>query len=231
MSTLTLPGFPVTAGQVIDPDLLNIAMFDPTNPEDSFAVVNGLLDEENLGGSLVLTKEMHQRGSAIEMSSSSGTANLDYRFLWFGDYALDESFTVIRARDPVIPIPGGCRSVFVKWPAAQALVMWTVFVTSGNFRAVNDSHKTSVLLTVDGALSKSQFRPIGMLGESTDDPDQYAKSRVWSGHALVPLERGWHDIGLNVLADAEVPLTRIHAVSIAIVILKNDPGLIPVIPG
>ena len=221
MPDLTFPvEFPVSNGDTIVADDLNNFFYSPVNPDESLGIINGLLDFDNLDPSLEVTYSMTQRGSHVDMCGSSGTANLDYKGAkWFQDV------------EP-IPLPGGCRSYYCKWEEAQCLVMWTVFAQNIHD---SDDETASIKLTLDGDDVDAESRLITyeVFDDSSFPPSAqpvfaYKKARVWSGHAVLEIEKGWHDIGLlltGITGGDTITAVRIHAISIDICCFKNDSGL------
>lgn len=220
MADINLPAF--TAGSVVDSSDVMSAFYQDVlaSLASSLSMVNGGLDNTNLAASLSITAEMTQKGSFIDMDGSSGTANLDYRHNWFGNLTWDLDNNEFNRTDQIQAIPGGCRAVYCKWPA-RALVLWTVFWEWSD--CDDNTERSLVQLYVDDVAQASQYRVIGRIGTTRDTPQGYAKSRVWTGHTLLSLDQGWHDIGLKIQASATYT-TRAHAVSIDVIQLKYGAG-------
>ena len=225
MPTLNYPVSypPIDDAIVVAADIMSW-IYDPADLDASLGMLNGLLDNNNLHTDTEITAELTQRGSFIDMCGASGTANLDYKRYWFGGFDAPSPFVTLSAPDPNLAIAGGGRAYFCKWGHAQVLVMWTIMWTAPN---LDDEAKAAIVLTVDGTYEPAMYRDHGKLYDTTPSPEGYKKARVWSGHAVIELTYGWHDIGLEILVDEEVVATRVHAVSIDIVGMKNSRQVIP----
>lgn len=219
MSTLSLPSpYPFSNQVASNPSGLYTLFWDPTNIPASLMVINGRLDEDNFAGSFTIERDLTQRGSRVDGRSVFGTANLDYRYSWFADYTY--SYGVDDDKDPYVYVPGGCISLHLKHGAA-VLFFWTVFWQSDSN---DDDHRTGLLFLVDDEYQDSQRRVVGIGtdgGGGIGNVKSYKKGRVWSGHCLVELGRGYHDAGLAILADNRVRQTRVHCVSMKAFIMRH----------
>jgi len=198
---------------------VNDWFYDPAAPSAALSIINGYLDYDNIPSNLNLSAEYTQRGSHVYGHKASGTANLDYRWTWFGEWTMPVVWSVTDY-DPYQPIPGGCTSLYVKW-TARVLVVWTVFWM--NDSDDTDSDKSAIFLMVDGVEQPSQVRVIGRT-DFSGSPEGYKKHRSWSGQAWVSVTAGWHDFGLCILADEDIRNTRVYARSIIAVPFKNHAG-------
>jgi len=228
MPVLNLPIIPVD-GDNRDAVVVRGLLHDEAAPEDSLSIVNGLLDYENIDAGWIVGKEHTQRGSSVDMFSASRTANMDWSWRIFGtnqtgDYD-DASYG-----DNIInsglsrPIPGACREFHSKWPG-YAIVMWSVFWASdnGSRAADDDGYLTSIALVANGAYVDSQLRHSGMCVDA-GDAKFYERARVWSGHAVVPITAGFNSVGLQIIGDNRIRLTRTWASNIQVVALKYPGG-------
>lgn len=216
MADINLPTF--ASGNVIDPDLVMPVFYEDALASilSSLQTVNGALDGDNLDAGLVITQFMTQKGSFLAMDGSSGTANLDYRKSWFGNLEWSVDLSEFNRTDQIQAIPGACRSEYCKWPAL-ALVTWTVFWEWNN--TDDNTERSLIRLYVDDVAQDSSYRVAGRLGSTKLTPEGYVKSRLWTGHRLVELTQGWHDIGLKIQA-SKTYTTRIHSCSIDVLQLK-----------
>lgn len=202
---------------------VNDWFYDPAAPDEALSIINGYLDYDNIQTGLNLSAEHTQRGSHIYGQKASGTANLDYRWTWFGEWTIPTPWTVLDY-DPYQPIPGGCTSLYVKW-TSRVLVLWTVFWMNDNNDT--DAKKSAIFLMVDGVEQGSQVRTVGKAdygAAPVHDIVGYEEHRSWSGHAWVSVSPGWHDFGLCILANAAIRNTRVYARSIIVVPFKNHGG-------
>lgn len=216
MADITLPTF--TAGTVADSAAVMAAFYEDALASigSSLSTINGALDENNLDPTLIITADTTQKGSFVDIGGASGTANLDYRPSWFGAMPWELISRTFSHSDQIQSIPGACRSEYFKWPA-KAYIMWTVFWEYAN---VNDDDKRALVqLYIDGVAQDAQFRLAGRIGLTGLTPQGYLKSRMWTGHMLVDIDQGWHDIGLKIQTSAGYT-TRVHACSIDILHLK-----------
>lgn len=231
MPTVTIPN--VSDGGDIVAETVFAMFNDPVTPANSLSVINGALWTDNLKSTTKIAAEHTQRGSAVRGLSSSGTANLDYRWTWFGDYATGAvtSFT-INATTPHQYIPGGCAPPFyVPWDDSSVLVMWQIYFFNDHYFTANP--RSDIHLVVDNSaagttgLRRSVVwggNPESVAGDTnTVTPTAYRTARAWSGHCLVELPKGWHNVGLALLADGTGPIrnTRIHAASMSVLLLKR----------
>jgi hypothetical protein len=220
MADINLVGFPLSGTDALSGTTVLEAFYKDNSGGGSLHVINGFLTYANLSPTLLVEKESVQRGAMVDAARSSGTANLDYKFYWFNESVIgDDDFHYLNVEEhtPYRPIPGGCKNLFCK-VATLALVTWQVYWTTSVFI---DDALSVIFLVQDGEPVEGEARIGGRLGPDQENPDQVARSRAWSGHALLELGVGWHDIGLCLLADKDVPMTRIHAVSIKVLLLKD----------
>jgi hypothetical protein len=217
MPLLALPSpYPYSDGDELSVSLYDTLLWDTDSPNTSLLIVNGLLDEDNFASSFSLAHELFQRGAQVEVFGAAGTANLDYKYYWFGDY--DYVTAVDQDTDPIQPIPGGNVTVNCKWAVAGVLVMFTVMWKNDN--AFSNDVGSSIVFMVDGAYTEPMRREMRNVAVSFADPAEYQRGRVWCGHVTLPLTRGVHTIGLGLLADKDIQQTRIHAVSIEVLMFK-----------
>lgn len=209
--------YPFTDGDVIDPADLNYMFYNDTTIVDALSILNGGLDIDNFSTGFVVGAEHTQRGSFVESGGVSGTANLDFKYTWFGEYQTPSPWTFDEDLDPAIFLPGACETIYLKW-AAHVLVMWEVFWMNGNVSS--DDLRSAIILTVDGSAEPGQQRTVARMGTTIATPQGYAKARCWTGHALLTLEQGWHNIGLALIADSQFTMTRVHACSLDYVAFK-----------
>lgn len=224
MPVLTLPSpYPYVDGAAVSGTGLLGLFWDPTSPDTSLAIVNGLLDDDNLD--VTLTHELTQLGSQLDVVGAAGTANLDFKYVNFGEY--DYTFTVDDEFDPFVYIPGGSVEFHNKWDDSYALITWTVTWASDS---IGDDPAATIMLLVDDAYVTTQRRNVGRCtsGTGIGEPEGYKKGRTWSGHALVAItSRGWHSAGLAVLTDKDIRQTRTYAVSISVMQMRAITDITP----
>jgi hypothetical protein len=200
---------------------LNYMFYNDTVSVDSLAIVNGGLNVDNFSNGFVVGPEHTQRGSFASGGESSGTANLDWKYTWFADYTTPVPFAYVQDLDPAYPIPGGCCAPYLKYDS-WVLVLWQVYWMNASLSSFNPW--STIFLMVDGAYVAANARSVNQIGATVSTPNAYAKARSWSGHAWLNLDQGHHDIGLVLLADSGIPMTRTHAASIAWVAFRDPLG-------
>mgnify|MGYP001596945393 CR=1 FL=1 len=213
----------VADGDTIDPTTVNLMFNDPVSPDDSLSIINGVLDWQNFNEDTRVAAEHTQRGSAIRGWAVSGTANLDWRWTWFGDY-VNPSVTAFSLddSDPIQYIPGTCVEFYMPWDGCAWLfpqVFWF------NDHYADAGPRSDMLLIVDGDFESSQRRSVVWGGTGPSAPKGYSNHRAWSGHACVELTRGWHRAGIALLARGYVSNvgfrnTRTYACSMAVLTCK-----------
>lgn len=199
-------------------DIMTLLYDTSANDTSLFMCLNGNVSAPNFKSTFKVHRRHIQRGAMAESDKSSGTANLDYWYHWFqgmsleaGDWegGLDELGPDV----PHLAIPGACRSFYCKWSCLVELT-WTIYTTYAEYGPDTTKDKLSGLfLKVDGEYSEAQFQPGGYQAELYYDPRR-EKCRVWSGHTLIELDRGWHDAGICITSDEIIRSTRVHACSI-----------------
>lgn len=218
MADLAIPGAvqPADGGALVATDI-NTIFDDPTAPEDSLSVINGTLDYLNfdVGPDFLVPAELTQRGSFAQGWSVSGTANLDWRWTWFSNWQTPaETAATGRAvadTDPIQYIPGACLEFYAP-STGYALIQWTVFWNNDSY-AGPISAASEMMLLIDGTYQTAQRRKVTYVGDTSANPQGYARHRAWTGHALVSVTQGWHRAGIALLADEDIRNTRTHAVS------------------
>lgn len=222
MPTVTLTA-PADGALIASDPIMDLLLF-RQNIVASASVINGLLDIDNIVnvGTPAIDARDTQRKSAVDLTYSAGTANLDYRWTWFGDYTspTDETVVTVEAYDPFQYIPGGCRSFRMKRDGF-ALVMWNIFWNNDNYDAAVNTYRSDIVLMVDGAFETSCRRSVNRTATVSTNPVGYTAHRAWCGHALLTLTKGWHNVGLALLADQNIRNTRIHSVSINVLTFNS----------
>lgn len=228
--------FPFASGDSPDAgDVFRLFYRDQT-VVDSLLAINGTLDEDNFDASFLVRNHHTQKGSHVDSGSVAGTANLDYKgsvYGLFNGYDSSPAFDP-DGSTPFQYIPGAGQPIYCKWPA-YVLAMWQVYSTPANY-FLSSQKFSQIFLTVDGEYEPSFVRMWPVIGdqaygtvsrrEGVFDPVlTYEKARYWSGAALLELSQGWHDVGLAVVADFAIMMTRIHAVSFKHVAFKRAGGV------
>lgn len=223
--------FPFTDDQEVSAETLRDIIYNPSDPDGALSIINGNMDWRNIGSvgvsDTVIRKEHVQRGSLIQGWSVSGTANLDYRFNWFGDYSsealsFDKDADVISAGRA---IPGACKTFFVSSGRAADLVRisWNIMWTNDN-GWINDpgdqDFATHIYLkiiehgTASPDASDGQIREVNRTVSGTGGSRAHEgsrKNRYWSGHEVVPLGTGHYTAALYIIQDTEIPQGRVWA--------------------
>lgn len=228
MPILNIPSLPIN-GDNRDAVQLRTAIHKETAPEDSLNIVNGLLDYENVDAGFIVSKDYTQRGSAIDGFSAARTVNLDWSWRVFGDWQTG-SYNAAAYGDSIVdsgkarPIPGANKEFYAKW-AGYALVTWTAFWGSdnGGRASDNDEHLTTVLLVANGTYQDSQLRHSGKCVEPGESYF-YQRARAWSGHAIIAITEGFNSVGLHIIGESRIRLTRTWACNIQVVPFKYPGG-------
>ena len=229
MPNLVYPSpYPMVSGAATDgADVLSL-IDNGAAPEDSWSIINGMLDYLNVDASYLIPAELTQRGSMVDGGSVSGTANLDYCWRWFGDYdsPADQDF-LFDEDDPYQYIPGACASFDMPWDG-YVLLSWTIFAQNDNYSSApfsglfvpGDLDLSEFVLLIDGDYENGQHRSLAKAGTGAN-PQAYVKARAWSGMAVVPLTKGHHDVGIALVADQQIRMTRVHACSMKYMMMKG----------
>lgn len=220
--------YPVTAGTARNATAIRDLVHDEDFPAESLSIINGLLDDENVGSWLV-GREYQQRGSSIDAWQAARTTNLDWSWRIFGEYEtlsniLEGDFGTDLEAEPYRPLPGACREFRMPWDG-HILVMFTVYFASDNGAQPDDlpEYFSTLFLALNGSYVPSQVRSIGQCMASNAVTNFYQRARVWSGHAVVPANKGFNSLSLNVICDRRIRLTRTWASSIVVLPLKEAP--------
>ena len=188
--------------------------------------MHGRLDSDNWFGEDIEQRHI-QAGAAAWCLSVGGTAALDYpAYLfsavdetWDGLYGIFEDVTSSGDGPPgqQYAVPGLGAAFYVE-RISNVLVTW-------EFEAIIDCYGNGDLaderaafgLVVDGAHVPGIERIVGPSKEldATDDYTAsdfygYSRSRRWSGHCWIELERGWHNASIYLTAGPGIRLTRVR---------------------
>jgi hypothetical protein len=228
---ITYPGFfPFTDSQVALGDNVFDLLYDPGSPSASLSVLNGWLDGQNFATSFQLADVHTQRGSIVDVSSSSANANLDYRKQVFGGFTFSstEKFQVpLLTNEQKVYIPGANVTRFIPWTTAAVVVHWTIFWNAQN----QGSSVSKVFFHIDGTVVQTEGRNVGLTSPNVAGEVRnystnkgYRKSRAFHGHYVSPssslISGGWHTFGLGIMADPAVDMTRVHARDIVVMAFK-----------
>lgn len=209
---------------------LSLLVNSPSQPSASWSVLNGFLDGDNMTSTYDLEYRHTQRGSIAHGWSASGNANLDFRHQVFGGFVVDTGIYHYRAPalddDAKVFIPGANKTFYLP-VESHVLVTWTVTWNTH----VSQEKLSKVYFHVDGTIQVGDSRNVG----TTSDPSGaqmdsykanfgYLKGRSYHGHyateGATPMAAGWHTVGLGLVADPEVPVTRVHACDIVVLSFK-----------
>lgn len=194
------------------------SLFYDTTPANSLVVVNGNLDEANCHASEFQVEREHvQRGSGVKVWQTSGTATLDYFDDLFALY--DTSSFTASLRDVEQVIPGAALRFYLPWDA----VVWTMHGMMMANTSNSDSDSSRMFMRVDGVWENNMLRGVGdsMYGTGNVLHAGYYKNRYWSGSNRIDLSPGWHDISMYMVADKDVPQTRVWARRLIVVALRD----------
>ncbi len=223
-------GFPYT-GTDTNESLFTL-FYDVGGPDSSLAVVNGYIEDDNFASTFELEDIHTQRGSIVNAWSSSGNSNLDYIARVFGGYDFDTE-AGDQFRMPALPgeskiyIPGANRTFYLPVDS-YIIVFWTVYWNTQSVPGTDVFSK--VYFVVDNTLQQDNARNVGVTTGATsaitnlETNRGYAKARTFHGHYVTPngseLSQGWHTVGLAVLSEPDVVMTRIHSCDIVVLAIK-----------
>jgi hypothetical protein len=232
MPVLAYPGalMPFVGTNEAEAADLKTLLYNPSDLDGSLAIINGVLDEDNLTTSELVKREHTQRGAFVEGWHTSGTANLDYRNFWFANFdttnftsASDSDLTYARA------IPGAVRSFFIRNGDHESLVRfsWNICWTNDNgwFNTADVNDATHIVLRVFPRNSKptgcenGQIREVNVTCSGSGASrihEGRRKNRNWCGHHLKALSpssdgTGWYTAGLYIVQDSEIKQARVWA--------------------
>lgn len=237
MPTLTYPGYYPLTGTASGAQLHDL-FYDPSSPNASLAMLNGRLDGGNFTTTFELEQLHTQRGSVVTAFGSSANANIDYRAQVFGGFefgATDPFEFPTLAGEQKFYIPGGNVTAFFPYETTILLVMFTVY---WNAHTPDADNMSSIFLHVDGTVVQDMARNVSntapLTGTEVDNYSTnygYKKARAFHGHFVSPatsplganlLSGGWHTVGLGIMADPGVKMTRIHARDIVVMAFKSS---------
>lgn len=238
MADITYPAFfpfadadTATGSQIVD------LLYDPASPAASLSVLNGTLTFANLAGSFALEEIHTQRASSVEAIRASANANLDYRPQVFGGFTFDQGGAGEQYQIPLLTgqkktyIPGANVTHFYHWPNTTVVAMWSVMWNAH----IGDTSLSKVYFHIDGTIQQPDARnvsstfnnalPSATTVDNYRENFGYRKARTFHGHYVSPNDSavagGWHTIGLGVVADPDVIMTRIHARDIVVLLFKS----------
>lgn len=111
---------PFVTGDVLDPERVSEGVYVPQSTPNNMAVMNGMLDEDNLAAGYELTHEVVRPGAMATAVTRGQTANTDYFDDFFqNNYAADNplhmstfGLTVVGVR---FYVPYDCTLVMLSW--------------------------------------------------------------------------------------------------------------------
>jgi hypothetical protein len=219
MPDLVFPAaiFPVADGDAIEAETLQDLIFDRGSPDESLAIINGLLDNDNIDASTEIQAEHTQRKSHVEIGGSSGTLNLDFTNHWFNSYDRTSSFSYdAEELEQGRAIPGGgTRPFFIR---KESLVRFGWQVSWSNDNTSSITKHSAIYFKLHGpgddpnpdAVS-AQHRLVLKTFDSGDQ-EGYKRNRFWAGHHVAHIdEAGWYYGQLYVISHKDIDNTRIWA--------------------
>ena len=206
-----LPAFPNVISGTTDADVVAENFYAPKAVPDTFDILNGWLDRENLDLPTALIGAEHvQPGAYTRACAVGGTANLDL----FSDLFPGHKLTQGNNADNYRPIAGAGVTCYLPWSSARVLLRWNVALAGdGNqsdlSEGVNPATRGAVMLKhTDSAGVKTpywdtyrRFHPgtrtmsIPPLAVENRRGDLY--DRVYCGHRVLSgLSSGYHHFNL-----------------------------------
>lgn len=218
MADLTLPApYPFTTGEVVAASDYRNILYSASAPGSSLALINGLLDEDNIASGTEVQPEHTQRGSHIDGHGNAGNLSLNFFSDVFGEYS-DSAFDSTDADEAKV-LPGCTVRWFQRWTGG-ALLKWTAFWTSTS----NGTDKfTWAFLEVDGTYVLGQHRGVCRVLDSGATPPRlegYRRSRLWSGHTIIAAAEGWHEAAIKVVAHNDITQSRAWARNMSVLQFK-----------
>lgn len=239
MPTITLTNFPLAEKETPEADKIAKWFYTPSVTPDSFDVINGQLDLDNMTGGWTIERADTQRGSLIQMESVAGTANLDYFSDWFSGIstagwffdpllATPTAYADADTADDIkdyVAIPGSIKTFYNPYDRGFALFLWNINWTNDSAAYTKLSlvrffyrlTPTSSLIT-EGDLKRSVNRTIWQEASGPASHKGTDKTRFWNGHtSRVLLNPGYVSVGLYVKADDDFAQTRVRCRSMKVV--------------
>jgi hypothetical protein len=239
MPNIVLSDFPLADNTVPEVEKVSKWFYTPSVTPNSFDVINGQLDLDNMLGSWTIEREDTQRGSLLQMDSVAGTANLDYFSDWFSGVGTagwffeplvgsPTAYTDAATTDDIkdyIAIPGSIKTFYNPYERSYSLFFWNVNWTNDSTVETDLSlvrffyrlTPTSSLET-KGDLKRSVNRTIWQEATGPASHKGTDKTRFWNGHmAKILLNPGYVSVGLYVKASANIPQTRVRCRSMKVV--------------
>jgi hypothetical protein len=238
MGLVTYPVFfPFTGPNMADGSQIYDLLYDPSDPAASLSVINGNLERVNFDSGFLLEDIHTQRRSAVDVVAASANANLDFRPSVFGgtsfNNAANEQYEI-----PTLPgvkrtyIPGANVTHFYHWPDTIVIALWSVHWSA---HSPADTQLSRIYFHIDGTIVRDTARNVASTYNSSVPTaltiDNYRtnygfkKSRFYSGHYVTPntdlIDGGWHSMGLGVIAEPGVSLTRVHARDIVVLAFRS----------
>lgn len=246
MAVITYPGFfPFAGSDTAQGDQIYDLLYDPSAPAASLSVLNGSVSAGNFDAEFLLEDIHTQRGSAVDVVSASANANLDFRPSVFGGVTFD-NLLLEQYEIPTLPgtprtyIPGANVTHFFHWPDVIVIALWSVH---WNAHSPSDGGLSRVYFHLDGTIVRDSARNVASTYNSgagsgafdgaitVDSLDNFRptygfkKARFYSGHYVTPnddlIAGGWHSMGLAVVAEPSVGLTRVHARDIVVLAFRS----------
>ena len=210
MSTLSLTSLSTLAtGNTSDADSTMEAFYSDGYTNTSFEIINGRLDENNLPTSRPLGSSQIKKNALSGGRMVGSTGNVDYFSTLFPTLNTDtRAYT---------KIPGCSISFFLPYDCSVVMFTWLV---SGNTTqdfddggAVTATDACELKFHIDSEFISHQFRsfPPSHDKETTNNPLQGHRFRVWSGHHMAQtMSQGWHSAHIGLFMNDDMTRLRIR---------------------
>ena len=244
MPDIALPNTFV-AGDVASAYKVAENLYSPTDPDSTFAVINGGLDRENtvhngssVSGGAYIDHHVVQSGALHRAVSVGSTLNLDYFQQLFTTF--DVNLEGANDVDTIyIPIAKANTTFRVPWASTTVLLMWSIAlandaqnILSGQDYVSNPKQESLLRLFIDGDSYEATRR--GCYNSVDVDPAFWSGSTpylaqpprygdgadlYYSGHYLIPsMSKGWHTAGLWVAQSCN--MSRVRVANMNVVVLR-----------
>jgi len=207
MPFVTLQNYPYVDGTTPNGGDISQDLYDPAAPASSFEIINGSLDNVNADASWpkILQRQI-QEETFTSAGATAGTANLDwFAEQWFPGVELtgSQSPGIIDEKN-YQAIPGANKTFYLPWDAV-VICTWSV-VFGGELW--DNTYPASIVCVLDGTFNhdRGQARQLGRSMWRATEEQTFGhwgeiKNRHWNGHVTGNLPKGWHTIGLHLIAD------------------------------
>jgi len=210
MATLTLTSLSdLGSGETSDADSTMEAFYSDGYGDNSFEIINGRLDEDNLSGTRPIGSSQIKNNALAGGRMVGSTGNIDYFSVTFPELNTDIG--------AYMKVPGCSISFFLPYDCSVVMFTWSV---SGNSTqdynssgAVSTTDVAELKFYLDGTFPNNQFRsfPPSHDKVTSNNPLQAHRFRIWSGHHMEQdMAKGWHSAYIGFFTNDDMTRFRIR---------------------